>query len=62
MEGFENYGYGQSFPQFASYASLFMVRGLMKKWKQLFGFFFSSGSINFDSLKSLLIEGVNEVS
>ncbi|XP_033502419.2 uncharacterized protein LOC117269502 [Epinephelus lanceolatus] len=61
VEGFEDLGKGQRSPYVANYASAFMVKGLFKEWKQLFGYCFSSGPIPHDRLQSLLFEGIREL-
>ena len=41
--------------------SVFMLRGLLKGWKQPIGYFLSTGPIGSDRLRSLLMQGLDEV-
>ncbi|KFM73110.1 THAP domain-containing protein 9, partial [Stegodyphus mimosarum] len=62
--GFENYGsYSKPtvIPQYATHALVFMVRGLCKKWKQVFGFFFASHTTSSDMLCSLVMEALSKL-
>ncbi|CAM4574539.1 unnamed protein product [Leuciscus chuanchicus] len=61
VEGFEDFGRGQRTPYVANYASAFMVRGLLTKWKQLFGYCFTSGPIPHTQLQSILVDGIREL-
>lgn len=61
VEGFEDFGRGQRTPYVANYASAFMVRGLFTKWKQLFGYCFTSGPIPHTRLHSMLVDGIREL-
>lgn len=61
VEGFEDFGRGQRTPYVANYASAFMVRGLFTKWKQLFGYCFTSGPIPHTRLQSMLFDGIREL-
>ena len=60
--GFEDYGsFKVSKPRLATHALVFMVRGLCKKWKQVFGYFFSCESASSAALTYLLHEAVREL-
>lgn len=60
--GFENYGsFVVSKPRLATHVLVFMVRGLCKKWKQAFGYFFSCESTSSTALKHLLDEGISKL-
>ncbi|RXN38322.1 Transposable element P transposase [Labeo rohita] len=61
VERFEDFGKGQRTPYVANYASGFMVRGLFTKWKQLFGYCFTSGPIPHVRLQSMLFNGIREL-
>ncbi len=61
VEGFEDFGKGQRTPYVANYTSAFMVRGLFTKWKQLFGYCFTSGPIPHVRLQSMLLDGIREL-
>ncbi|KAK7169962.1 hypothetical protein R3I94_000258 [Phoxinus phoxinus] len=61
IESFEDFGRGLRTPYVANYASAFMVRGLFRKWKQLFGYCFTSGPIPHTRLQSLLLEAICEL-
>ena len=55
--GFENYGtFSIEKPRLATHALVFVVRGLCRKWKQVFGFFYSCESASSNVLKHLLHE------
>ena len=41
--------------------SVFMLRGLLKGWKQPIGYFLFTGPIDSDRLRSLLMQGLDEV-
>lgn len=57
--GYENYGqYTPPDPQPATHALLFMVRGICRLWKQVFGIFFSKNSTNASILKNLVLDAV----
>lgn len=59
IEGFEDFSKGQRTPYVANYASAFMVRGLSRKWKQLFGYCFTSGPMTHIQLQLLLLEAIS---
>ena len=61
IKGFEDLGKSHRSPFVANYASAYMVRGLFRKWKQLFGYCFTSGPIPHSRLQSLLLEGICEL-
>ncbi len=61
VEGFEDFGKGQRTPYVANYTSALMVRGLFTKWKQLFGYCFTSGPIPHVRLQSMLLDGIREL-
>ncbi len=61
VEGFEDFGKGQRTPYVANYTSSFMVRGLFTKWKQLFGYCFTSGPIPHVRLQSMLLDGIRKL-
>ena len=60
--GFENYGtFSIEKPRLATHALVFVVRGLCRKWKQVFGFFYSCESASSNVLKHLLHEGISKL-
>lgn len=61
VKGFEELGKSHRSSFVANYASAFMVRSLYRKWKQLFGYCFTSGPITHSRLQSLLLEGICEL-
>lgn len=61
IEGVENFGDGETSHLVANHACVFMVRGLMQKWKQPVGYFFSSGPMAADLLKSKLLSCIGEL-
>ena len=60
IDGFECLGSTQN-PFVANHSSVFMVRGLTRKWKQSIGYFLSSGPVKATSLKTLVIEAIREI-
>lgn len=60
IEGLEDTGVGQS-KYVGNQAGVFFVRGLVEKWKQPLGYFLTSGPMNCQRLKSLLIECIHRV-
>lgn len=58
--GFENCSMKES-PKLATHALTFMVRGICKKWKQVFGIFFSRNAASSEDLKSLVEEAVERL-
>lgn len=61
VEGFEDFGGGQRTHYVANHASVFMVRGIFTKWKQVFGYCLTSGPIHHVRLQSLLLQGIREL-
>jgi len=60
--GFEDFGpSGGKTKNAADQALVFMVRGIVTKWKQPVGYFVSSGSTKAGRLKGLLLETVERV-
>lgn len=60
--GYENYGqYTPPDPEPATHALLFMVRGICRMWKQVFGIFFCKNSTNANVLKHLVLDAVNNI-
>ena len=60
IEGFECLGSIRN-PFVANQLSVFMVRGLTRKWKQSIGYFLSSGPVKATSLKTIAIEAIREI-
>ena len=61
VEGLEDLGdLGQS-RYIANHASVFMLRGLVEKWKQPIGYFLSSGPLEASLLKSCLFSCIEKV-
>lgn len=48
-------------PKLATHALVFMVRGLCKKWKQVFGSFFSSNTLSASLLQNLLTNAITKI-
>ena len=61
VEGFENFGQEIN-SVVANQATVFMVKGITAKWKQSSGYFFTSGAIKGDKLKTLIIEAIQHIS
>ena len=47
--------------ELANYALVFMVRGLLTKWKSPIGYFLSNGAMMGKVMKSLLLQAIDEV-
>ena len=60
IEGFECLGSIRN-PFVANQLSVFMVRGLTRKWKQSIGYFLSSGPVKATSLRTIAIEAIREI-
>ena len=58
--GFEDFGTEKNYTV-ANHASVFMVRGLQRKWKQPFGFFFSTGTMKADRLSNLIADAIRKL-
>ena len=59
--GREDFGeHGKSLKK-ANHALVFMVKGLIKNWKMVLGYFFYSGGINTSKLKELYEAGIKKV-
>jgi hypothetical protein len=56
VSGLEDFGVYGTKKHVANHASVFLVRGLHSRWKQPFGFFFSSGTIAAPMLKNLVCD------
>ena len=54
IEGFETIRPNNKTPFVANHACVFMVKGLVEKWKQPVGYEFSSGTLPVDTLQSLV--------
>ena len=52
IEGFEDFGESNS-PFIADHALVFMVRGLLSKWKQPLAYFLTAGTVTADKLQQL---------
>ena len=61
VEGFEDFGFLGRSKYISNHACVFMARGLFSKWKQPFGFFFTSGTIRANILKELLFQGIDKL-
>ena len=61
IEGFENFGLLGKTKFVANYAIVFMVRGLVSKWKQPLGYFLSSGSMTGSTMKVLLFQCIEKL-
>ena len=61
VEGFEDFGSQGKTNLVANHVRVFMLRGLLKGWKQPIGYFLSTGPIDSDRLRSLLMQGLDEV-
>ncbi|GFO18982.1 THAP domain-containing protein 9 [Plakobranchus ocellatus] len=61
-EGFEDFGqFGRS-PKHATHALVFMLRGLLTKWKQPISYYLSNGPVKAHMLVPLLYEVIRGVS
>ncbi len=61
VEGFEDFGSLGKTSKPANHALVFMVRGLIGKWKQPIGFFLSRAATSAENLKKLLNECIQSV-
>jgi len=61
IEGLEDYGMLGKTHFVANHATVFMLRGLLSKWKQPIGYFLSSGPIDSRRLHTLLLEALDQV-
>lgn len=61
VEGFEDFGVKGKTQYIANHATVFLVRGLVYKWKQTVGYVLSSGPINSNVLHGLLLECLDNV-
>jgi glycosyltransferase involved in cell wall biosynthesis len=61
VEGLEDFGNFGRTKYVANHATVFMVRGLIQRWKQPMGYFLSSGTISSSMLQSLLLEALDKV-
>ena len=61
--GFENYGdiAANEACKVATHALVFTVRGICRKWKQVFGVFFLTNTTHSSILKKLLVDGLREL-
>ena len=59
--GLEDFGTGGRTRYVANHAGVFMVRGLVDKWKQPVGYFLTSGPMCSDRLQSTLLTCVEKV-
>ena len=60
MDVVEGFCHGQT-GQMANYALVFMVRGLIEKWKLPVGYFLSSGPMKGATMKDLLFDGITKL-
>lgn len=60
VEGFEDFGTGGRTKYIANHATVFMVRGLVDKWKQAVGYFLTSGTMDSDMMHTLLLECIDK--
>jgi len=58
--GLEDFGTSKS-NGVANHVTVFMIRGLYKKLKQSFAYFFSMGTMKDDKPKSLMIDAIRKV-
>jgi hypothetical protein len=58
--GFDDVGYEKR-PKFADHATVFMVRGLRKKWKQPVAFYFSESGIKSAELAAKIKELITKL-
>ena len=61
VEGFEDFGSQGRTQYVANHAMVFMVRGLLSKWKQPVGYFLSSGPMSGSLMKTLLFECIEKL-
>ena len=60
MDIVEGFCHGQT-GQMANYASVFMVRGIIEKWKLPIGYFDSSGPMKVVTIKDLLSDRITKL-
>lgn len=58
VEGLQDLGRNNRTSSAANHASVFLVRGITNKWKQMFGYFFTASTIQAARLRSLILEAV----
>jgi hypothetical protein len=61
VQGVEDLGFMGKTQNIANHASVFMVRGLVDKWKQPVGSFLTSGTMSSIVLKSMLLTCIDKV-
>lgn len=61
IEGFENLGTFGSSDHIANHAGVFMIRGIIEKWKQAVGYFLTSGPVSGKTLKDLTLSCVTKL-
>lgn len=61
VEGLEDSGTGGRTGYVANHAGVFLVRGLIEKWKQPVGYVLSSGPVNAKDLKQLCLQCIDRV-
>ena len=60
IDGFERSTHAQS-KYVANHAVVFMVRGLVGKWKQAVGYFLSSGPMQGEILQDIILDGIQRL-
>ena len=61
VEGLEDFGEMGRTRRVAGHALVLMVRGISKKWKQPFGFFYSAGPTPADVMDHVLKQGIRHL-
>ena len=61
VEGLEDFGCQGKTQFVVNHATVFMVRGLLTKWKQAIGYFLSSGPMQSSMLHTLLLQALVKV-
>ena len=61
LEGLENFGHLGRSKYVANHALVFMVRGLIDKWKQPFAYYLSSSTVTASTLKEVLLYYINKL-
>ena len=61
VEGLEDFGNAGRSSYIANHASVFMVRGLVQKWKQPVGYFTTTGPMTPSLLKTSLLSCIEQV-
>ena len=59
--GMEGFGENGSSGRLANHALVFLVKGLVKKWKMVLGYFVYSGGLDHGKLKMLYLEAIKKV-